>query len=58
MALDWVNWKICFDWKDINAKVAALNEAILNVFPNYVLSNSVAVYENILYGWIKPLNQN
>lgn len=45
MALDWVNWKICFDWKDINAKVAALNEAILNVFPNYVLSNSVTVYE-------------
>ena len=42
-ALDTVNWERLFDKKDINALVIALNEAILNVFQNYVPEKYITI---------------
>ena len=42
-ALDSVNWERLFDKKDLNAKVKALNKAILNVFWNYVPNEYITV---------------
>ena len=42
-AFDSVNWERLFDQKDINAQVAAHNEAILNIFRNYVLNKYITI---------------
>ena len=42
-ALDSVNWERLFHKKDLNDKVTALNETILNVFRNYVPNKYITV---------------
>ena len=42
-AFDSVNWERLFDRKDINVQVVALNEAILNIFRNYVPSKCITI---------------
>ena len=41
--VDLVNWERLFDQEDINIKVVAFNETILNVFRNYVPDKYIAV---------------
>ena len=45
-ALDMVNWERLFDKKDLNAKVIALNETILNLFRNYVPDKYITIDHN------------
>ena len=42
-ALESINWERLFHKKDLNAKVIALNETILNVFRNYVPNKYISV---------------
>ena len=42
-ALDSVNWERLFDQKAINAQATAFNEAILNVFRNYVPNKYITI---------------
>ena len=38
-----MNWERLFDQKDIKAQVVALNEAIVNVFRNYVPNKYITI---------------
>ena len=42
-ALDLVNWKRLFDYKNIDSQVMTLNETILNVFRNYVPNKYITI---------------
>ena len=46
-AFDLVNWERLFDQKDVNARVLAFNETILNIFRNCVPNKYIPIDDKV-----------